>query len=275
MKSADRLFFLPEKRHLPLRTEQVRQWYYNLIPEIKKANYTSDNLSLLWDKHNYYGKYLSEDTREFFLNHFSRNLAEAINYFFGNHKSPINFLEIGSGCGNQLLLTAFLGAEVVGCDIRYDVCHLVQRRKVFYEDISGRNLDISLICEDVFKVDWDRWGKFDAINFLFSFNNLQPNREMLQLIDRLLNVGGRVVFQETNQSNYYNRIFRKRDSMLPRELAKGLELYDFRIHSLQGGCAVPPVFWNILPRSITVAVDQILCRSLFMSPSYHLMAEKL
>ena len=274
MKSADRLFFLPEKRHLPLRTEQVRQWYHNLIPEIKKANYTSDNLSLLWDKHNYYGKYLSEDTREFFLSHFGRNLARAINYFFEG-KDNFKFLEIGSGCGNQLLLMGFLGAEVVGCDIRPDVCHLVQRRKVFYEDISGRDLNISIICEDVFKVDWDRWGKFDAINFLFSFNNLQPNREVLELIDRLLKVGGRVVFQENNQSNYYNRIFRRRPSMLPQQVAKALELYDFRIHSLQGGCAVPAVFWRTLPRKIIASIDQILCRSLFMSPSYQLMAEKL
>ena len=92
VKSADRLFYLPEKSHLPLRTEDLRQWYHNLILENDKADYPSDTLSLLRDRHNYYGKFLSEGSREFFLNHFGRNLVKAINYFFGNHQNPIRFL---------------------------------------------------------------------------------------------------------------------------------------------------------------------------------------
>ena len=275
MKSADRLLFLPEKRHLPLKTEQVEQWYHNLISEIEKAGYPSDNLSLLWDKHNYYGKYLSEDSREFFLNHFGRNLARTINYFFANQKAPIIFLEIGSGCGNQLLLMALLGAEVVGCDIRKDACSVVKIRNHFYEKISLRQLDISLICEDVFKVNWDKYPKFDGVNFLFSFNDIVPSHRLIEWVTRLIKPGGRLVIQDTNQSNYFNRIFRKRTSMPPTQVARALELHEFKIHSLQGGYALPPVCWNILPEKIVASVDQALCRSLFLAPSYHLMAEKL
>lgn len=275
MKSADRLFFLPDKRHLPLKTEQVEQWYHNLILEIEKANYSSDEVSLLKDKQNYYGKYLSEDTRKFFVNHFGRNLARAINYFVGNHRALIRFLEIGSGCGNQLLLMAFLGAEVVGCDICSDVCELVRRREEYYEEMSRRKLNITIVSEHVFKVNWDKFPKFDAVNFLFSFNDIVASQRLIELVTRLIKSGGRLVIQDTNQSNYYNRLFRRRDSMKPRQVAKALDLYNFKIHSLQGGYALPPVFWNILPRSIIAPIDEILCRSLFMSPSYHLMAEKL
>ena len=141
--------------------------------------------------------------------------------------------------------------------------------------ISGRKLNISLICEDVFKGDWDAWEKFDAINFLFSFSDLKPNEKILQLVDRLLKPGGRVVFQETNPSNYYNRIFRKRDAMTPQQVAETLKKYNFRIRSLKGGYTLPPVLWRILPGSILAPIDQFLCSSLFMSPSYHLMAEKI
>jgi len=170
---------------------------------------------------------------------------------------------------------AFLGAEVVGCDIRKDVCDVVKRRKEFYEEISSRKLNISIVSEHVFKVNWDEFPEFDAINFLFSFNDVEPSYRLIELVACLVRPHGRLVIQDTNQSNCYNRIFRKRDSMLPQQVAKALELHDFRIHSLQGGCAVPPVFWNILPRSVIASIDQILCRSLFMSPSYQLMAEKI
>lgn len=183
--------------------------------------------------------------------------------------------EIGSGCGNQLLLMAFLGAEVIGCDIRRDVCDLVKKRKEFYEEISGHKLHISLICEDVFEVNWDEFPKFDALNFLFSFNDVISSHRLIELITRLIKPGGRSVIQDTNQSNYYNRIFRRRDSMFPQQVAEALERYNFKIHSLKGGYAIPPPLWRMVPRSILSPVDQFMCRSLFMSPSYHLMAEKM
>ena len=266
-------FFIPQKNDIPLCTEKIRRWYHNLVQEIEKANYPPEKLLLLKDKRNYYGKYVSAATREFFLNHFGRNLAEPVNYFFDGREN-LRYLEVGSGCGNQLLLMAFLGAETYGCDIRQDVCDLVEQRKVFYEKISGRKLNISLICENVFEVDWDSWGRFDAINFHFSFNDLHPNEKMLELVNRLLKPGGRVVFQETNQSNYYNRLFRRRDSMVPQQVAETLKKYNFKTYSLKGGYAIPPIFWRFLPGSILSFIDQFLCRSLFLSVSYHLMAEK-
>ncbi len=126
------LFFIPKKSNIPISIEEVRQWYHNLVQEIEKANYPPEKLLPLKDMRNYYGKYLSEGTRKFFLNHFGRNLAETVNYFFDG-KKDIRYLEVGSGCGSQLLLMAFLGAEVFGCDIRHDVCDLMEERKLFYE----------------------------------------------------------------------------------------------------------------------------------------------
>ncbi|KON26552.1 hypothetical protein AC481_06975 [miscellaneous Crenarchaeota group archaeon SMTZ-80] len=268
-------FYIPNNESLPLNINDLSNWYKNLLSEISQGSYTNEELTLLKDKHNYYGKYFNEGTREFFLNHFAKNLKKAINYFFGNNKSQVRFLEIGSGCGNQLLLTAFLGAEVVGCDIKKEVCDLVKKRKEFYEKISKRKLNISLICEDVFKIDWDTFPKFDAVNFLFSFNDIQPNQKMLELVNQLLKPGGRAVFQETNQSNYYNRLFRKRDSMTLQQVAKNLKKYKFKISSLRGGYALPPIFWRFLPSNILSPLDHFLSASLFLSPSYQLMAEKV
>ncbi len=268
-------FYIPKKEDFPLTEDKLNKWYSNLLAEISQNNYPESALVLLQDKKNYYGKYLEPKTREFFLNHFARNLTMTINFIYNCSNRRQEILEIGSGCGNQLLLLAFLGAEAYGCDIRYDVCDLMKKRKKFYEKISGCTLNISLICEDVFRVDWDEFPKFDAVNFLFSFNDVMPSQRLIELVTRLIKPHGRLVIQDTNQSNYFNRIFRRRASMLPQQVAKALELHDFKIHSLQGGYAVPPIFWNILPRSILSSIDQILCRSLFMSPSYQLMAEKL
>ena len=171
-------------------------------------------------------------------------------------------------------VNGLLGADVVCCDIRQDVCDLTKKRKKFYEKISGRDLNISLICENVFNVNWETLGEYDVINFQFSFNELKPYEKIFELIEMLLKSGGRVVFQETNQSNYYNRIFRKRNSLLPHEMTIALKRYNFKIYSLQGGYAVPSVFWRILPRNTLASINKIICKSLFLSPSYHLMAEK-
>ncbi|MFQ5786445.1 MAG: class I SAM-dependent methyltransferase [Thermodesulfobacteriota bacterium] len=273
MSEYSSLFFIPERNHIPLKAEDLRQWYHNLILEVEKANYHSDKLLLLEDKRNYYGKYLSADTREFFLNHFGRNLAEAVNFYFKD-KEKIKYLEIGSGCGNQLLLMALLGAEVVGYDIRQDVSDLVKRRKDFYEGVSRRKLNISLLCEDIFKIDLDSREKFDAINFLFSFNDLKANEKMLELVNHLIKPGGRLVIQDTNPTNYYNQLFRRRGALPPGKVVKILKSYGFKIHSLRGGYVLPPIFWLLLSIKILAPIDQFLCRSLFLSVSYRLMAEK-
>jgi len=273
--SGSQTYYIPEKHRLPLNADQLSLWYSNLLSEVSGAGYSDDDIAILKDRRNYYGKYFSEDSRDFFLHHFAGNLTKTIDYLFGPRKNNIRFLEIGCGCGNQLLLMALLGAETVGCDVKKDVCNLVQKRKTFYDDISRRRLDISLIREDVFNVDWDKLGKFDAVNFLFSFNDLEPNEKMLELIAKLLRPGGRVVFQETNQSNYYNRLFRWRGSMKPQEVIKRLEQLGFRVDLLRGGYAIPPIFWRFMPRNILSRIDRFLCRSLLLSVSYQLMAEKV
>lgn len=266
-------FFIPKKGDLPLNTGKIRRWYHNLIPEIEKANYPPEKLLLLKDKRNYYGKYLSENTREFFLNHFGRNLADTINFVFRDRKH-IKYLEVGSGCGNQLLLMAFLGAETFGCDIRKDVNDLVKIRQYFFETVSLRNLNINLICDDFFTVKWDDYPKFDAVNFLFSFNDLLPNKKVLEVINQISSPGTRLIIQDTNPINYYNLLFRKKEALTPKEVAKILKGYGFEIHSLKGGYALPPIFWRILSRKILTPLDQILCKSIFLSVSYQLMAEK-
>lgn len=269
-------FYIPEKKNLPIDIEHLSAWYSNLLREVDNAGYSSLEVKLFKDQRNYYGKYFSPESRNFFLRHFAQNLAKTINYLFASGENDVKFLEIGCGCGNQLLLAAFLGAETVGCDIRPDACELINKRKAFYEAQGQKqSLNISLICEDAFKVDWERWGKFDAVNFLFSFNNIQPNEKMLELAAGLLKPGGRIVFQETNQSNYYNWLMRRRDEIAPLEVARALKKLNFRIDLLCGGYALPPVFWRFMPRAILAPADQALCRWLFLSPSYQLMAEKV
>lgn len=277
MITVDNDIYQPKLQDLPFNTLKIGNWYNNLHYEISQAGYLEHDIVLLNDK-NYYGKFLQKRSRRFFLHHFGNNLANTINYLFPQTKKNLRFLEIGCGCGNQLLLTSFLGAEVIGCDIRKDVCALINKRKEFYESKTKRTLNISCICSDVFKVDWENQGKFDAINFLFSFSFLRPNQRILQIVSELLKPGGRLVIQDFNVSNYFNRIFRRSDtkrSMTPNEIIDFLKERGFKIHSLRGGYVLPPIFCNILPKKVALSIEQCFCCAHQLSPSYHLMAEKL
>ena len=266
-------YYIPSTDEACLEFDELRRWYANLLHEVRDAGHSCIELKRLSDKKNYYGKYFDEAQREFFLNHFARNLVETSNYILGMGELKPRVLEIGSGCGNQLLLLGLLGAQVTGCDIDKGVCELVEKRVSFYEKLSGRELDISLFCGDALNLSES--SKFDAVHFLFSFSNIRPHEAMLNKVKDLLKPGGRLVLQETNQTNYYNRLFRRRDELKPREVARWLKKHGFRVHSLKGGWAIPPLMWRFLPRTALEPIEQVLCRSLFLSPSYHLMAEKL
>lgn len=218
--------YFPGKKALPLVYNDIKRWYGNLLYECAHAGYEKRHVDLLTDVKLYYGKYFSDKTRNFFLHHFGDNLVNTINYLFGQDKENIRFLEIGCGCGNQLILAALLGAEAVGCDIRQDVCDLIYK---------GKNID---------------------------------------LISNLLRTGGRAVIQEYNASNYYNRISRSLDALKPSEVMKILKERNFKIFSLKGGYVLPPFFWRFLPKNLLAPIEQMLCSSLFLSLSYHLMAEK-
>ena len=60
MNSKKTCIYLPKKNSLPLDYEDLSKWYSNLILEMDLTDYTSDELSLFWDRKNYYGKYLSK-----------------------------------------------------------------------------------------------------------------------------------------------------------------------------------------------------------------------
>ncbi|MFH2138500.1 MAG: methyltransferase domain-containing protein [Candidatus Omnitrophota bacterium] len=267
-------YYLPDKKDLPLTAQSMSKWYANLLLELSEAGYPEREKLLLKDRRNYYGKYFDDDQRNFFLRHFGYNLNQAINFMMGIEGKRPRILEIGSGCGNQLLLMAMLGAEVVGCDIREDVCDFVKQRKRFYEGLTGRKLDITLICDDVCAVELEKWGKFDAINFLFSFNDMPGAEKMFKLINDVLRPGGRLVMQETNPLHCYNRVFRRGEDISPHVVVQYLEQLDFNIHSLKGGYALPPVAWKHFSEKVVLATDTFFCKALTLSVSYQLMAEK-
>lgn len=268
------VYFIPKKSHLPINFSITTEWYANLLKEVSDVGFLDSEIEILKDKRNYYGKYFDRKTRAFFLHHFARNTARTINYLSKSGVENIRYLEIGFGCGSQLMLMALLGAESIGCDIREDVCEIVLKRKCFYGEKTGRTLGISLICNNVFAVDWEKFGKFDTVNFLFSFNDIKPEQKMLELIINVLKPGGRVVIQETNPVHVYNRLFRRRDNLSPYVIKDMLKAHGFKIHSLRGGYALPPFFWRFLPTKIVSSIDNILNRIVFLSVSYQLMAEK-
>lgn len=50
-------------------------------------------------------------------------------------------LDVGCGLGMQSIISAMLGASVVGVDIRDDCIRLCEKRQAFYEGQLGRPLD--------------------------------------------------------------------------------------------------------------------------------------
>lgn len=259
----------------PVGIERMEAWYRNIETEIRSGILSTDDAA-------YFAEYYREAgmlrawRRPFFMRHYAEPFARAAEYLMADPGPRRKLIvDLGCGCGTQSIALALMGAKVIGLDMDRRALDILQKRKRFYEQESGRALDIEVHDGDVFKFDYAAVAPIDGVYSMFAFNMMQPTTGLLDLLGPNMATGGRFVIQDGNLHSWLARMPGRRRSVLtPHELDSELSSRGFAPGSLAGTISLPPVAWSLLPRKALAACDEILNRTWFWPISYMAMYEK-
>ena len=83
--------------------------------------------------------------------------------------------------------------------------------------------DVRFERADVFAFDYSRIAPIDGVYSLFAFNLMQPSLRLLDAITPHLALDARLVISDGNRDGLYNRLFRARRCLSPRQVGQALE----------------------------------------------------
>ncbi len=112
-----------------------------MIDEYEQHPYSPDEIALLSDTRQYYGRLLNTRTREYAIDNATCNISKVIRYFELNRDGVKSVLDIGCGLGMQSIIFAARGARVVGIDLNPHCIRLCNKRKRYYEELLQIDLD--------------------------------------------------------------------------------------------------------------------------------------
>jgi len=254
--------------------ETMWRWYANIEAELG-----GDLLSTAEKK--YMAEYYHEAgllrwwRRPFFRRHFADSFREALDYLLGAN-APGTIVDLGCGTGTQALLLAIGGAKVVGLDMDTMALGIFRKRKVFYEGLLGKPLDIEIIDRNVFDLDFSRFKPIRGIYSMFAFNMMQPSGRLLDQLSEQMVSGGRFVVIDGNSKSLLTRIWPgcRRNVWSPAEFAAELEARGIEIENHVGGVAFPPQLWRFLPYDMLAWLDRAICGNMFFPVSHQVFGEK-
>lgn len=215
--------------------------------------------------------------RPFFLYHFGPLIEKAVSVFFRNCTKPC-ILELGCGSGSTSILFALLGAKVVGIDLETDLISACEKRRAFYERHFG-SLDLLFCRANALEFQYQRVGPVDGIYSLFAFNTMQPSAKLLARVLPTLKPGGNLVVTDGNRQSLYNRLFRPRGVLTPRQMESELIAHGCRVVETLFDCVVPPAVCRIRPAfQVALKLERLLKRlgvMPWLGLSYTIVAERL
>jgi SAM-dependent methyltransferase len=258
-----------------LTPQRVEAWYHNIEAEIGNGVLSPEDAA-------YFAAYYREAgmlrtwRRPFFMRHYAEPFAAAANFLMdGRSDRKKLIVDLGCGSGTQTIALALMGAKVVGLDMDTQGLGILLKRKKFYEDLTGRTLDIEVHDSDVFAFDFDALGPIDGVYSMFAFNMMQPTKGLLDILLPRMARGARFVIQDGNQHSWLSRIPGRRRSVLsPHELDQELAKGGLSRCALEGTISLPPLVWLLLPKQPLRALDGLLNKTWFWPISYMAMHEK-
>ena len=253
--------------------EDAWAWYLNIPLELQDYFLTDEEKSHFAEYYHEAGL-LRPWRRSFFRHHYSRTLAQAANFLFAEKQSPL-ILDLGCGTGTQSLCFALMGARVVAVDMDSLSLSVFKKRIHYYEQISGRSLDITIHEANIFSFDFSSIGTLDGIHSLFAFNMMLPTIKLLDLLADNSRVGCRFAVLDGNNQSWLSKVIpsRRRDQCLsPVQLASELEKRGFRVTSQMAGFSIPPVFWYVLPNRMLHYLDTYLGKNSQLAISHQTLA---
>jgi len=251
----------------------ARQFLGNFLIEFAEIPFTAQERRQLLDQ--VYGRLVCKPTRRFFLYHFAPLVHSAVHTLFEGRAHPV-IVELGCASGTTSILFALLGARVIGLDFDPVMVSVCRRRLMCYERLFGP-LPLEFRQADTLDFDYSSLGPIDGIYSLFALNLMQPTERLLAQLAPALGTGTRFVVSDGNQQNPYNRIFRPRQALRPKELETLLARHGLRAHR-EFHCTVPPLlarFGRLFDLGVGLeTVVRCLGLSPWLSVSYTLKAQQ-
>lgn len=267
-----KMFFLPDKYHLGINLEYIIKWYNNILIENEFIKYQKDLKKVLYDYYNEAGLIDNKFKKEFFYHHYAKPMCIILRSLFKDNAEPC-ILDLGCGSGTQSILFALLGAKVVSVDIDSKALELFELRKKLYEKVSGKELNITIVCNNTFEFKYENFGLYNGVYSLFAFNMMQPSAKLLDNICPYIENGGVFIIQDGNKNAIINRLFRPRQVMSKNKLEYEFDKRGFRLIS-KGLCSTAPVFWQFVPSALLSNIDDVLSKSELLTLSYLHIATK-
>ncbi len=137
----------------------------------------------------HFGKYLAY--------HYASQIREAEDVISKLDKPSV--LEIGCGCGTESIWLGIKGASVTGVDLQKDRLDIAQARLDYTRNTLGFQIDVKFKMASVFELDNPE--KFDVIWMEQAFHHIEPRKQFIEQLSRLLKTGGQVIISEANAWN--------------------------------------------------------------------------
>jgi SAM-dependent methyltransferase len=120
---------------------------------------------------------------------------------------------LGCGVATQAHLLALRGATIVGLDNNASRVAAGRAMTQWFAPPAGSpEPNVTLHAEDAFAwLERQPAGSFDGCYTQFALAYMRPHRRMLELIDRAVRPGGRIMFREFNAGSLYNRVIARVD----------------------------------------------------------------
>jgi SAM-dependent methyltransferase len=234
-----------------LSLHDIWGFYQNVYAEAAEGLYDAGDHARVFDYFCGFGNMAANPN--YYRRHFCAPLQRATASIFRDGGHP-RVLDLCCGVGTQSILFALLGAQVVAVDVDADELATMRKRIGYYEQRSGRTLDIVVRQADLRQAGLADFGAFDSVYSHFGIDQLRTAEEIFSEASRSLRPTGTVLLKAMNpQCIWYGR---NRPPVDPR----GSYLDAARRHGFEPeiacGTGLPRPFWR------SVAVGQGLSQAL-------------
>ncbi len=146
-------------------------------------------------KHYYRNILQYTNKRWFYAFNWSRrleNLTKEIN------KGSI-ILDAACGLGTESLCASFCGASVLGVDLNKDFIKTAIKRKLIYEKIFEKPLNVIFENKNIFNLEYR--NHFDIIWCMEAISHIYPTEKFLKVAHSVLKPGGKILISDPNAAN--------------------------------------------------------------------------
>jgi SAM-dependent methyltransferase len=258
--------FQDNAHSIPSR-DDIWNWYHNVQLELAAKYLDASQQAYLSAYYNEAGL-LHKWRRSFFRRHYAEPFGQALTFLLDSKHQPL-ILDLGCGTGTQSLAFALCGASVVALDLDTNALSVLERRKQFYEEKTGKTLNITTCAADVFDFDLSQIPPIDGLYSLFAFNLMQPTAALLGRLAPRFASQARIAVQDGNRLSWLSHLpGRRRQVLSPLELDQMLTGLEFTQVTLEGGVSIPPPAWAVLPYDWLSIVDSTFNQTWFWPISY-------